>query len=91
VVYRGSVHGLGSLPFILPLVKRKDTSYVFDGKEDLDVVEEPYVAGTQAFLFSGFQRGIMRVLLSLRRLICFQMSICPVPLFVNWTDSILCE
>jgi oligosaccharyltransferase complex subunit beta len=55
VVYRGSAHGLGSLPFILTLVRGTDTSYVFDGKEDLDVVEEPYVAGTQAFLVSGFQ------------------------------------
>jgi oligosaccharyltransferase complex subunit beta len=55
VVYRGSAHGLGPSPFILPLVRGSKTSYVFDGKEDLDTVEEPYVAGTQAFLVTGFQ------------------------------------
>jgi len=65
VVYRGSAHGLGPLPFILPLVRGKKTSYVYDGKEDLDTVEEPYVAGTQAFLVSGFQaRNNARVVVS---------------------------
>jgi len=55
IVYRGAAHGLGSGPFILPLLRGESTSYVFDGKEDLDAVEDPYVAGTQAFLVSGFQ------------------------------------
>jgi oligosaccharyltransferase complex subunit beta len=55
IVYRGAAHGLGTGPLLLPLLKGKETSYVFDGKEDLDTVEDPYVAGTQAFLVSGFQ------------------------------------
>jgi oligosaccharyltransferase complex subunit beta len=55
IVYRGTAHGLGAGPLLLPLVRGKGTSYVFDGKEDLDNVEDPYVAGTQAFLVSGFQ------------------------------------
>ena len=55
IVYRGAAHGLGSGPFLLPLLKAKGTSYVYDGKEDLDTVEDPYVAGTQAFLVSAFQ------------------------------------
>jgi len=55
IVYRGAAHGLGPGPYILPLLKGKSTSYLFDGKEDLDTVEDPYVAGTQAFLVSAFQ------------------------------------
>lgn len=55
IVYRGTAHGLGSGPFILPLLKGKKTSYVYDGKEDIDAVEDPYVSGSQAFLVSGFQ------------------------------------
>jgi oligosaccharyltransferase complex subunit beta len=55
IIYRGTAHGLGTGPLLLPLVRGKGTSYVFDGKEDLDIVEDPYVAGTQAFLVSGFQ------------------------------------
>src|ERR1700737_2762932 len=55
IVYRGTAHSLGNGPFLLPLVKGKTTSYVYDGKEDLDTVEAPYVSGTQAFLVSAFQ------------------------------------
>ena len=55
IVYRGAAHGLGSGAFLLPLIKGKRTSYVYDGKEDLDTVEDPYVAGSQSFLVSGFQ------------------------------------
>ena len=55
IVYRGAAHGLGSGPYLLPLLRGKSTSYVFDGKEDLDTVEDPYVTGTQTFLVSGFQ------------------------------------
>lgn len=55
IVYRGAAHGVGPGPFLLPLIRGKDTSYVFDGKEDLDTVEDPYVAGSQSFLVSGFQ------------------------------------
>jgi oligosaccharyltransferase complex subunit beta len=36
-------------------VRGRGTGYVFDGKEDLDSVEDPYVAGKQAFLVSAFQ------------------------------------
>jgi oligosaccharyltransferase complex subunit beta len=54
-VYRGAAHGLGTGPFLLPLIRGKSTSYVYDGKEDLDTVEDPYVSGTQAFLVSAFQ------------------------------------
>jgi oligosaccharyltransferase complex subunit beta len=54
-VYRGAAHGLGPGPLLLPFIKGKQTSYVYDGKEDLDAVEDPYVAGTQSFLVSGFQ------------------------------------
>src|SRR5579859_4416747 len=55
IVYRGAGHGLGQGPFLLPLVRGRGTGYVFDGKEDLDSVEDPYVAGKQAFLVSAFQ------------------------------------
>ena len=55
IVYRGSAHGLGPGPFLLPLLKGKSTSYIYDGKEDLDAVEDSYVSGTQAFLVSAFQ------------------------------------
>jgi oligosaccharyltransferase complex subunit beta len=55
IVYRGTAHGLGNGPMLLPLVRGKATSYVFDGKEDLDTVEAPYVSGNQAFLVTGFQ------------------------------------
>jgi dolichyl-diphosphooligosaccharide---protein glycosyltransferase subunit DDOST/WBP1 len=65
IVYRGAAHALGNGPFLLPLVKATGTSYVFDGKEDLDSVEEPYVAGGQAFLVSGFQaRNNARVVIT---------------------------
>ena len=64
-VYRGSAHGLGNGPFLLPLLRGKKTSYVFDGKEDIGAVEDPYVSGTQAFLVSGFQaRNNARVVVS---------------------------
>src|SRR5271170_4439862 len=36
IVYRGAAHGLGAGALLLPLLKGKGTSYVFDGKEDLD-------------------------------------------------------
>ena len=55
IVYRGAAHGLGTAPLLLPFLKGKKTGYTFDGKEDLDAVEDPYVAGSQAFLVSGFQ------------------------------------
>jgi oligosaccharyltransferase complex subunit beta len=55
IVYRGAAHGLGPGPFLLPLIKGKKTGYVYDSKEDLDGVEDPYIAGTQAFLVSGSQ------------------------------------
>src|SRR5579859_7234344 len=55
IVYRGAAHGLGQGGLLLPIVRGRETSYVFDGKEDLDAVEEPYVAGKQGFLVSGFQ------------------------------------
>jgi oligosaccharyltransferase complex subunit beta len=55
IVYRGTAHGLGNGPLLLPLLKGKRTAYAFDGKEDLDTVETPYVSGTQAFLVTGFQ------------------------------------
>lgn len=65
IVYRGAAHGLGPGPFLLPLIKGKKTGYVFDSKEDLDTVEEPYVAGTQSFLVSGFQaRNNARVIVT---------------------------
>jgi len=54
-LYRGAAHGLGPGPFLLPFVKGKRTGYTYDEKEDLDTVEDPYVAGSQAFLVSGFQ------------------------------------
>ena len=55
IVYRGAAHGLGQGELLLPLVRGRGTSYVFDGKEDLDSVEDPYVVGQQSFLVSGFQ------------------------------------
>lgn len=55
IVYRGAAHGLGVGPLLLPLLRGKRTGYTYDGKEDLDTVEDPYVAGSQAFLVSGFQ------------------------------------
>lgn len=55
IVYRGAAHGLGQGPFLLPLIMGGKTSYLFDSKEDLDMVEDPYVSGTQSFLVSGFQ------------------------------------
>lgn len=54
-MYRGAAHGLGQGGLLLPIVRGTETSYVFDGKEDLDSVEDPYVAGKQGFLVSGFQ------------------------------------
>lgn len=65
IVYRGAAHGLGQGGLLLPIVRGTETSYVFDGKEDLDSVEDPYVAGKQGFLVSGFQaRNNARVIVT---------------------------
>lgn len=65
ITYRGTAHGLGNGPLLFPLIRGGRTSYVFDGKEDLDTVEAPYVAGSQAFLISGFQaRNNARVIIT---------------------------
>jgi hypothetical protein len=65
---------------------------VFDGKEDLDVVEEPYVAGTQAFLVSGFQARNNAQIVVTSSLDMFSDEYLPnAYIVVNWTDSILCK
>lgn len=55
VKYSGTAQRLSNSPLLLPLLRAERTAYVYDPDEDIVSVPDPFVAGTQAFLATGFQ------------------------------------
>lgn len=46
---------LGNSELVIPLVHGKDTSYVYDSRDDEEVVKTPWVTGTQSYIAAALQ------------------------------------
>ena len=55
VAYRGTGHTLGNSPLLHPILPAPRTSYTFDPEEEKMKSENPWSAGQQLYLASGFQ------------------------------------
>ena len=65
VIYHGVGHSLGTSDRLVPILRAPRTAYSYDTSEEFDASEEPYVAGSQTFLVTGFQaRNNARVIVS---------------------------
>lgn len=55
IIYKGIGHGLGNSPLLTPVLGASRTAYSYDVKEEFEASEDPWVAGSQAWLVSVFQ------------------------------------
>ena len=55
IAFRGTGHTLGNSPLIQPILQASRTAYVYDPREEAVKSENPWTAGQQLYLASGFQ------------------------------------
>lgn len=55
ILYRGTGCSLGNGQLLIPILGAGRTAYTYNTKKELDIVKEPWVAGTQTSLITGFQ------------------------------------
>lgn len=55
IVYKGIGHSLDNGQLITPILRASRTAYSYDTKEEFESVDNPWVAGTQAWLVSAVQ------------------------------------
>jgi len=55
VTFRGTGHTLGNSPLVQPILQASRTAYVYDPREETIKSENPWTAGQQLYLASGFQ------------------------------------